>query len=122
MQRNDQKTNDLEFNRLKKLMVLEGVDTECLQKLDRYDSKLAVQFQTSPSAQELEQEFKKIKFVGTSHLVWSRVSKNGRPQIFSYMMGAPRGRTRTTKRVASRSWNKTPVHLQQYAKVHKTAN
>ena len=41
MQRNGQKNNNMEFNRLKKLMVLEGVDTECLQKLGRYDSKLA---------------------------------------------------------------------------------
>ena len=44
IQRNDQNKSDLEFNRLKNLMVLKGVDTGCLQKLDRYGPKLAIPF------------------------------------------------------------------------------
>ena len=81
----------MEFNRLAKLIELEGFDVECLQTVDRYGSKLTVQFHTSLDAQKFKQEFKKIKIVGTNYLVWSKVSKGGRPQICSYITGgAPR--------------------------------
>ena len=81
IQRNDQKNSDVKFNRLKKLIKLEGADFECLQALDRNGSKLAVQFRTSLAAQKFEQEFKKIKFAGTNNgLIWSKVSKNNRPR------------------------------------------
>ena len=56
----------MEFNGLKKVMKMEGDDVDCLQKLDSYGSKLAVQCHTSLGAQKFEQDFKKIKLVGAT--------------------------------------------------------
>ena len=55
------------------------VNVGCLQKPNRYGSKLAAQFHSSLGAQKFEQDFKKVKPVGAT---WSKVSKNSRLQIF----------------------------------------
>ena len=91
MQLDGQKKNELEFNSLKKLMVLEGVDTECLHKVGRSGSKLTVQFHTSLGAEVRAgvQEDRVRRHEPLS--VWSTVSKNSNPHIFSYrgMIGGP---------------------------------
>ena len=72
--RNDQKNSDVELNRIKTLMGLEGIDVESLLTVDRYDTKLAAEFLTSLDARTSEQEFKKFKFDG--YAIWPKVSKD----------------------------------------------